>query len=315
MVDQGPGITAEDALHIFDKFYRGRGGDTKGGTGLGLAVCRGFVEAMGGSVEVISREDREGSIFRISSPCRSWSTSRPSPPMPPVASAPATVLVIDDEASIRRFLRSTLAAQGYATTEAASAAEGLRSIRHQRPDLVLLDLGLPDRDGMELVPEIRQLVDAPVIVLTVRDAEASKVRALDLGADDYVTKPFSVPELLARMRAALRHRVQAQGGQPNVEAGPITIDLVYRRVTRDGGDVHLSAKEWSILEQLAMHAGRVVTHGHILRQVWGREGPTEQQYLRVYMRQLRQKLEPDPNRPQLLITEPGVGYRLLPDEP
>jgi two-component system, OmpR family, KDP operon response regulator KdpE len=235
--------------------------------------------------------------------------------MPPTASAPTTVLVVDDEAAIRRFLRATLTAQGYDTVEAPTAGEGLRAVRHHHPDLVLLDLGLPDRDGIELILEIRKLTDAPVLVLTARDAEASKVQALDQGADDYVTKPFSVPELLARMRTALRHRVQAQGGRATVEAGPVLIDLVYRRVTRDGQEVRLSAKEWAILERLAVHAGRVVTHGQVLREVWGRDGATEQQYLRVYMRQLRQKLEPDPNRPQLLLTEPGVGYRLLPNEP
>lgn len=234
--------------------------------------------------------------------------------MPPAASAPTTVLIVDDETAIRRFLRSTLEAQGYATLEAPTGAEGLRAIRHHHPDLVLLDLGLPDHDGMDLIPEIRKLTDAPVLVLTVRDAEASKVRALDTGADDYVTKPFGLPELLARMRAALRHRVQAQGGRPRVEAGAVLIDLVYRRVARDGQEVRLSAKEWAILERLAVHAGKVVTHGQILRQVWGRESATEQQYLRVYMRQLRHKLEPDPNRPQLLVTEPGVGYRLLANE-
>jgi two-component system KDP operon response regulator KdpE len=234
---------------------------------------------------------------------------------PPAPSAPTTVLIVDDEVAIRRFLRSTLSAQGYATVEAPAAGEALRAVRHHHPDLVLLDLGLPDRDGMELISEIGKLTDAPVLVLTVRDAEASKVEALDLGAADYVTKPFSVPELLARIRAALRHRVQAQGGHPSVEAGPVLIDLVYRRVTREGQEVRLSAKEWAILEQLAVHAGKVVTHGQLLRRVWGRNGPTEQQYLRVYMRQLRQKLEQDPNRPQLLVTEPGVGYRLLPDEP
>jgi two-component system, OmpR family, KDP operon response regulator KdpE len=228
--------------------------------------------------------------------------------------SPTTVLIVDDERAIRRFLRSTLEAQGYAAVEAATGAEGLRAVRHHRPDLILLDLGLPDRDGLALVPELRALTDAPLLVLTVRDAEASKVRALDAGADDYVTKPFGAPELLARMRAALRHRVQAQGGRPRVEAGPLAIDLVYRRVTRDGAELRLAPKEWAILEQLAIHAGKVVTHGQLLRKVWGRETETEQQYLRVYVRQLRQKVEPDPNRPSVLVTEPGVGYRLLPHE-
>ena len=228
--------------------------------------------------------------------------------------SPATVLVVDDEPAIRRFLRSTLDVQGWATVEAADAGEALRAVRHHRPDLILLDLGLPDRDGLALVPELRALCDAALLVLTSRDDERSKVAALDAGADDYVTKPFGVPELLARMRAALRHRVQEQGGRPTVHAGELTIDLVERRVALAGAEVRLSPKEWDILEQLALHAGRVVTHGRILEKVWGRATETEQQYLRVYMRQLRQKLEPQPASPQRLVTEPGVGYRFLDDE-
>ena len=236
------------------------------------------------------------------------------PPSPPLPSSPITVLVVDDEPAIRRFLRASLEAQGWACVEAATAGEGLWAVRHHKPDLVLLDLGLPDRDGEALIPEVRALTDAPLLVLTVRDAEATKVRALDAGADDYVTKPFGVPELLARMRAALRHRVQAKGGRPRVEAGPLAIDLVYRRVTRDGEEIRLPPKEWAILERLATHAGKVVTHAHLLREVWGRAGDTEQQYLRVHMRSLRRRLEPDPDRPRYLVTEPGVGYRLLAGE-
>jgi two-component system KDP operon response regulator KdpE len=160
------------------------------------------------------------------------------------------VLVVDDEAAIRRFLRVSLETQGYACVEAPTGVVGLWAVRHHRPDLILLDLGLPDRDGLALIPEIRALTDAPLLVLTVRDDEGSKVRALDTGADDYVTKPFGVPELLARLRAALRHRVQSQGGRARVDAGPLGIDLVYRRVTRDGAEVRLSPKEWAILERL-----------------------------------------------------------------
>lgn len=226
--------------------------------------------------------------------------------------SPATVLIVDDEPAIRRFLKSTLEVQGWATLEAADATAALRLMRHHRPELVLLDLGLPDRDGMQLIAELQAIADASaVLVLTSRDDERSKVAALDAGADDYVTKPFSVPELLARMRTALRHRVQGQGGRPCITVGPLVINLVYRRVTRAGGEVHLSPKEWEILEQLAIHAGKVVTHTHLLRQVWGRAGEPETQALRVHMRQLRRKLEPDPDRPQTLVTEPGVGYRLL----
>jgi two-component system, OmpR family, KDP operon response regulator KdpE len=227
--------------------------------------------------------------------------------------SPATVLVVDDEPAIRRFLKSTLEAQGWAMVEAATADEATRAVRHHRPEIILLDLGLPDRDGMALLPELKQLSDAAILVLTSRDDERSIVAALDGGADDYITKPFSIPELLARMRAALRHRVQEQGGRPSVQAGEITVDLVLRRVTRAGQEIKLSPKEWDILEQLAIHLGRVVTHGQILAKVWGRATETEHQYLRVYLRQLRQKLEPDPARPRWLLTEPGVGYRLLAD--
>ena len=227
-------------------------------------------------------------------------------------SSPATVLVVDDEPAIRRFLARALAVQGWATVEAKDAAEALRLTRHHRPELILLDLGLPDRNGIELIEELKACVDtAAVLVLTSRDEEYSKVTALDAGADDYVTKPFSTPELLARLRAALRHRVQAQGGRTTIAAGPLTIDLAYRRVFRDEAEVSLSPKEWSILEQLAVHAGKLVTHIHLLRHVWGRAGDLEQQSLRVHMRQLRRKLEPNPDRPTLLVTEPGVGYRLI----
>lgn len=225
--------------------------------------------------------------------------------------SPTTVLVVDDEPAIRRFLKNTLEVQGWAMVEAEDAAAGIRAVRHHRPELVLLDLGLPDRDGMQLLQEIKGACDAAVLVLTSRDDERSKVAALDAGADDYVTKPFSIPELLARMRAALRHRVQEQGGRPTVHAGDLTIDLVHRRVTRADVETKLSPKEWDILELLAIYAGRVVTHGQILQKVWGRASETEQQYLRVYMRQLRQKLEPQPDRPTHLVTEAGVGYRLL----
>jgi len=234
------------------------------------------------------------------------------PPRPP-HSSPATVLVVDDEPAIRRFLKSTLEVQGWAVVEAVDGEAAGRAVRHHRPELVLLDLGLPDRDGMALLPELKRLSDAAILVLTSRDDERSKVAALDAGADDYVTKPFSIPELLARMRAALRHRVQEQGGRPSVQAGELTIDLVHRRVTRAGLEIRLSPKEWDILEQLAIRAGHIVTHGRILAKVWGRATETEQQYLRVYLRQLRQKLEPEPDRPRWLVTEAGVGYRLMAD--
>lgn len=221
-----------------------------------------------------------------------------------------TVLIIDDEAPIRRLLHRTLAVQDYQVTEARTATEALAELQRHRFDMILLDLGLPDRDGLELIREIRQLSPAPIVVLSSRDHEAAKVAALDLGADDYITKPFGVEELMARIRTALRHRFHEEGARPTVLAGDVQIDLVYRKVTRKGIEVKLSPKEYAILAELAKHAGKVLTHRHLLRSVWGSEIEADVQYLRVYVRQLRQKLEASEDRPSLIVTEPGVGYRL-----
>ena len=306
--DRGPGIPPDEAGRIFDRFYRALNAVPGKGVGLGLAVAKGFVEAMGGTIAAHERQGG-GAVFRLSFPAELVTAARAR--RRPLPHSPATVLVVDDEPAIRRFLKSTLEHQGWAMVEAVDADEATRAVRHHRPEIILLDLGLPDRDGMALLPELKRLSDAAILVLTSRDDERSKVAALDAGADDYVTKPFSIPELLARMRTALRHRVQEQGGRPAVQAGELTIDLVHRRVARAGEEIKLSPKEWDILEQLALHAGRVVTHGQILAKVWGRATETEQQYLRVYLRQLRQKLEPEPDRPRWLVTEAGVGYRLM----
>lgn len=222
---------------------------------------------------------------------------------------PASILVIDDEPPIRRLLRITLTAHEHRVIEAATAREALSLLRHEKPDLVLLDLGLPDMDGQALIRAIRAESAVPILVLSSRGEEATKVQALDAGADDYVTKPFGAEELLARIRAALRHRLQQQGAVPVFESGDLSVDLVRRLVRVSGRDVKLSPKEYDILEQLVVHAGKVLTHRHLLRAVWGRE-TADPQYLRVYVRQLRQKLESDPQRPGHILTEPGVGYRL-----
>ncbi len=224
-------------------------------------------------------------------------------------SDPATILVVEDDAGLRRTLAATLKAAGHKVVEAASGAEGLRWQAHHAPDLVLLDLGLPDRDGMDLITGIRARAATPIIVLTARDSEPAKVQALDLGADDYVTKPFSVPELLARIRAALRHGVQARGSLPVVTSGPLRIDLGARRVLRDGEIVRLSPKEYDLLAELAVRQGAPVRHGELLQAVWGSER-ADLHYLRVYIGQLRVKLEADPATPVLILAEPGVGYRL-----
>jgi two-component system, OmpR family, KDP operon response regulator KdpE len=227
--------------------------------------------------------------------------------------APLRVLIVDDEPAIRRFLRAGLRAQGYQISEAPDGRVALDLFRRETPDVVVLDLGLPDIDGFEIIKQLRERgSSAPIIVLSSRADEIGKVRALDLGADDYVTKPFGVEELLARLRAALRHRLQQQGERPVFRVGDLAVDLVRRIVTVRGAEVKLSPREYDLLRILVAHAGKVLTHRFILREVWGAE--TDVQYLRIYIRSLRQKIEPDPDRPQLVVTEQGVGYRLrMPD--
>ena len=220
------------------------------------------------------------------------------------------ILVVDDEPQIRRFLRTSLSAHGYHVVEAACGKEAFVSITSERPDAVLLDLGLPDMDGLDLIRRVRDWSKVPIIVLSVRGGERDKIEALDIGADDYVTKPFGMGELLARIRAALRHRLQAEVEAPVFRSGGLTVDLARRVVTVDGCEVKLTPKEYDLLRVLVAHAGKVVTHRHLLREVWGPQSVHETHYLRVYIGQLRQKIERDPARPGHLLTEPGVGYRL-----
>jgi two-component system KDP operon response regulator KdpE len=222
----------------------------------------------------------------------------------------AVILVVEDEPPIRRLLRTTLAANDYRTLEAATGGEAMSALRHHRPDLVLLDLGLPDVDGQQLIGEMRKLGHVPIVVLSSRGDEQAKVAALDSGADDYVTKPFGADELLARIRAALRHRLQEQGAERVFASDDLSVDLVRRLVRRGADDIKLSPKEYDILEQLVIHAGKVLTHKHLLREVW-RDESVDPQYLRVYVRQLRQKIEADPSTPRHVLTEPGIGYRLV----
>jgi two-component system KDP operon response regulator KdpE len=232
-----------------------------------------------------------------------------------MSSNAVTVLVIDDEPPIRRLLRTSLGPQGYEVIEAETASAALAEIRRREPDVVLLDLGLPDQDGLEVIRTIRSTSALPIIVLSSRGDERGKVAAFELGADDYVTKPFGMAELVARIRAALRHRLQEQGEQPIFETGDLAVDLVRRIVRLKGEEVKLSPKEYDILRELVLHAGKVLTHKHLLREVWG-PAASDVQYLRIYIRQLRHKLEAAPDRPVLILTEPGVGYRLqAPNEP
>jgi two-component system KDP operon response regulator KdpE len=209
------------------------------------------------------------------------------------------------------LLKATLTRAGYAVVEAASGREALNAKSIDKPDLVLLDLGLPDRDGLELVTLLRQDPHAALIVVSARDQTEQKVAALDLGADDYVTKPFDTEELLARVRASLRQRLASEAERQVVEAGAITVDLLERTVRRGGEEVHLTPKEWILLAELAKHPGRVLTHDNLLRTAWGPAHVGQTEYLRVAIRALRQKLEDIPSQPQLVINEPGVGYRLI----
>jgi len=231
-----------------------------------------------------------------------------------VNSAPH-VLVIDDEPQILRALRTILAEHKFRVTTASTGEEGLALAAAQPPDVVILDLGLPRMSGLEVCAQLREWTQVPVIVLSARDTEHDKVRALDEGADDYLTKPFGIDELLARIRVALRHSAQAQGSpEPVVTAGNLRIDLARHLVTRGEAEVKLTATEFKLLAYLAANEGRVLTHHTILAQVWGPEYADHTEYLRVYMRQLRKKLEDDPDHPQHLLTEPGIGYRFLADE-
>jgi len=219
------------------------------------------------------------------------------------------ILVVDDEPAILRFLRASLESQGYIVTTAANARTALDMVKRHTADLVVLDLGLPDVDGLDVVSQIRDGGETlPIIILSSRENESAKVKALDLGADDYVTKPFGIDELLARIRAAQRHRLQQEGERPLFHAGDLSVDLVRRVVTVRNEEVKLSPREYEVLRLLVAHAGKVLTHDFILREIWGSDADV--QYLRIYIRALRQKIEADPARPSHILTVTGVGYRL-----
>ncbi|HEX9164598.1 MAG TPA: response regulator [Gemmatimonadales bacterium] len=227
------------------------------------------------------------------------------------------VLLIEDEPQMRRFLRATLRAHAYHVVEAATGREGLSQAAGRNPDLILLDLGLPDVDGLALTRQLRSFTRAPIIVISARGQERDKVAALDLGADDYLTKPFGVPELLARIRVALRHSAEPPGSDAAsvFESGDLRVDLPRRQVLCRNEEIHLTPTEYKLLTTLVRYAGRVITHRQLLQEVWGTNYAEQTHYLRVYMRQLRHKLERDPTRPRLLLTEPGVGYRLVEGRP
>lgn len=221
------------------------------------------------------------------------------------------ILVIDDEPQIHRFLGPALDAAGYEPIRADTAAAGLKEIARKTPDAVVLDLGLPDQDGKETLAKARAFYAGPILILSARDRETEKIDALDMGADDYVEKPFGVGELLARLRVAMRHSLRDEGAEAVVTVGDLTVDLVKRLVTRKGAPLRLSPREYDLLAQLVKGAGKVVTHKQLLTAVWGPAHEHDVQYLRVFVGQLRQKIEPDPGAPALILTEPGVGYRWM----
>lgn len=220
------------------------------------------------------------------------------------------VLTVDDETAILRFLKPALEANNYEMSGAGTVMEAIKHIAAESPDIVLLDLGLPDGDGKDVIKRVREWSDVPIIVLSAREREAEKIDALDLGADDYVNKPFRIGELLARMRAALRHRIQRKAEIPSLRVGDLEVDSIRHRVTRGGTELRLTPKEFKLLSFLARHAGRVVTHKQILTGVWGPAHSGDTQYLRVYVGQLRQKVEKHPDDPRIILTEPGIGYRI-----
>ncbi len=343
--DEGPGIPEAEREKIFDMFYTAARGDRGGqGTGLGLAICQGMIGAHGGRISVGEGLDGRGTTLVLHLPLhpaagpRATGGRRMSPAHLPGARARAipagsatpllacrrvhlpcrvpltqlqnSILLIDDEPQIRKFLRISLNAQGYRVLEAGTGEEGLAQAALNRPDLVVLDLGLPDRDGQDILRDLREWSQVPVLVLSVRASEGEKVLALDGGANDYVTKPFGIREFLARVRVLLRQAAQGESPEASVAVGPLQVDFAYRRVTLEGAEVALTRKEYAVLAALARHLGRVVTQQQLLKDIWGPTHVEDTHYLRVVVGHLRQKLGDDPASPRFLVTEAGVGYRL-----
>ena len=232
-----------------------------------------------------------------------------------MSEVPASVLVVDDEIQIRRFLRTGFELDGFQVQEAETGADALRAATLKPSDLVILDLGLPDMDGAEVLERLRSWSSVPLIVLSVRGSEAEKVRLLELGADDYVVKPFGMAELLARAHSAMRRQLRAASGEPVIKFGPLAIDFAARAVSINDQRLTLTPKEYRLLQLLAQHSGNVVTHQFLLREIWGNEHVDDTHYLRIFVRKLRRKIEADPTQPRILLTELGVGYRLVASDP
>ena len=306
VADQGPGIGDAELGLIFDKFYRGADQRYRvQGTGMGLPIAKAIVEAHGGTISVVSQT---GTRIRV----LVW-FANPEGNHRTIMSTP-TILVVDDEPQIRRVMRTTLSSNGYTVIEARSGEEALESIRNERPELVLLDVNMPGMSGLETCREIRNQSDVAIIMLTVRNSEHDKVLALDAGADDYVVKPFGMEELLARIRAALRRTSLAEPVAPYI-SDDLEIDFERRKLLVNGQPVRLTPKEFDLLRHLVANQGKPLEHRRLLQAVWGPDYGDETEYLRVFINQLRKKIEPDPAHPKYIHTDPWVGYRFEPDAP
>ena len=310
VIDRGPGLAADERDRVFLPFQRS--GDTHGppGIGLGLALSRGLAEAMGGSLEA---EDTPGGGLTMDLALTDSSHARACPGASRGGHPVMRVLVVDDEPQILRALRINLNARQFEVITAADGATALDAAKTQRPDLLILDLGLPDTDGVDVIRSLRTWTDVPIIVLSGRAGSSDKIVALNLGADDYVTKPFNIEELLARIKAVSRRlRPETVDDEP-VQLGGHTVDLAEKAIRSvDGELVHLTKTEWELLAMLVRNPGKLVSQRQLLQDVWGPTYLNETHYLRQYMAQLRKKLEPDPTRPRHLLTEPGMGYRFMP---
>ena len=307
--DHGTGFPDGSKGKLFAMFVRGDAASAKPGTGLGLAICRAIVEAHGGTI--MPRTIARTAAPVSASPCRwacrpCWRRRAHDHPGP-------NVLLIEDEKQIRRFVRAAIEEEGCQVTEAETMAQGLIEAGLRKPDLLILDLGLPDGNGIDLIRDLRGWSDVPVLILSARSQENDKIAALDAGADDYLTKPFSVGELRARVRALLRRRARSgEAASPVIEFGDVAVDLSRRLVFRAGAEVHLTPIEYRLLSTLLGHPGKVLTQRNLLREIWGPSYVESSHYLRVYVGHLRQKLEVDPTQPQHFLTETGVGYRFQP---
>jgi DNA-binding response OmpR family regulator/anti-sigma regulatory factor (Ser/Thr protein kinase) len=314
--DQGPGIPPGERARIFERFYQLEQPTTRniGGSGLGLAICKAIVEAHGGQITV-DNAPGGGADFNFTLPAVSVeaASARPGANVLTQPRAGAThILVVDDDPALRRLLETSLPDAGYQVQTVVEAQTAVEMVIHQPPDVILLDIMLPGMDGFTLCKQLREWTSVPIIMLTARAAEKDVVLGLQVGADDYVTKPFRPNELIARIEAVLR-RAQvdlAPGGPSVIQVDGLTIDLAQRQVTVDGADVALTPIEYQILAYLARHAGQVLTHAQILEEVWGEQYGGENHYLWVHIAHLRQKLEPDSKRPRYILTERGIGYRL-----